>query len=65
MLMFLNREATKCLVIPYLTLILLLDNCHLWHEVKLKIPWEEIVEKSEIQRKIKKKILPLEVTIWK
>lgn len=36
MLMFLNREAPKYLVIPYLTLILLLDNCHLWHEVKLK-----------------------------
>lgn len=38
MRMFLNREATKYLVILYLTLILLLDNCHLWHEVKLKNP---------------------------
>lgn len=55
MLMFLNREATQYLVILYLTLILWLENYHLWHEVKLKIPWEETAEKSEIQRKIKKK----------
>lgn len=66
MLMFLNRESTKYHVIFYLIFILLLDICHVWHGGKLKIPQEEIFEKLEIQRKIKKKnLLALDYTIWK